>query len=329
MKKSTFAVLVSVFFLCVSSASAEQVNLVVGSGGEGGTYYPLVSEMAQFCDSPTLKITHHIEGGKSVGGSIKNLRNLLNNKIMAGIVQNDVANLEKMKNVKMKRIVALFPLHQEQVHVLVPLITTVEVRPAKKGKFGGLFGAEKAVYAEQENPINNMAQLAGKRVASWGGSVTTDKVMKLMGDISFEIVPTKDRVSAMMLLDTGKVDAVLAVVGAPAKWVEELPKGKYKLLGVTKDLQDKLNDVYDVANVSYDNMGKTGQSLNVFGVDAMMFTRVYRTPKMLNALAEFKTCVREKIFEIQDTPGTHPVWQSIDPTRPMKWDNVFEYDGQQ
>jgi hypothetical protein len=106
-------------------------------------------------------------------------------------------------------------------------------------------------------------------------------------------------------------------------WIESLPKGKYKLLTVSKGTTDKLKEIYSTSSVSYDNMGQTGQVLEALAVDAILFTRTYHTPKMINALKGLQACVRAKIHEIQDTPGTHPVWQSIDPERDMKWDKVF------
>ncbi len=319
MKKIVMLLAVAIIAIAVSSAQAQPVELVIGSGGEGGTYYPVVTEMGEFCNSDTINVVHYLgPDGKSIGGSEKNKRNLLNNKIMAGIIQNDVAQLEKMRNDAMKRLVALIPLHQEQLHFVVPVVAkhTVIVK-----KFGFL-SSQKTVSGA--NPLADVSQLSGKKLAAWGGSVTSAKVVKLMADVGFEIVPTKNRAEAMKLLDSGAVNVVLSVAGAPVKWLEDLPQGKYKLLTVPSSIVDKLADVYDVANISYDNMGKTGQAIKALGVDSILFTRTYRTDKMVNALAELQSCVKEKIYEIQDTPGTHPVWQTIDPSRSVKWDKVFK-----
>ena len=319
MKKNTIVVFCAAAVMSVSmvaTAFAERVDLVIGSGGESGTYYPVMSEISEFCTTSTLGINHNLDPeGKSVGGSVKNKRNLLNNKIMGGIIQADVAHLEKMKNTAMKRVLGLLPLHQEPVHVIVPDVVQVMVQAAKPGKFG--FGAQDAVYAMQSNQLQNISQLTGHKVASWGGSVTSSKVIKMMGDINFEIVPVDNKDAAMRLLDSGQVSAVVSVVGAPAEWVEALPQGKYKLLSVTENTQTKLIDIYSISSINYDNMGKTGQSIDALAVDAILFTRTYRTPKMVQALGELQSCVKEKIYEIQDTPGTHQVWQN------MKWDNLF------
>jgi uncharacterized protein len=316
-----------VFFLFIaavisSPVFAEQTVLTVGSGGETGTYFPIIEEINDFCESDTLLVNHYLVDGKSVGGSVDNKSNLLNNKIMAGIIQADVAHLEKMKNAEMTRVIALLPLHEEQVHVIIPRITKVMVQEAKTGTLG--FGAQEAVYENQENPISDISHLQDLKIAAWGGSVITAKVIKMMGDISFEIVPVADQKAGMSALNSGEVDAVIAVVGAPAKWVEELPRGQYKLLTVSKAVQDKLGEIYNITSINYDNMDDIGQSIEALGVDSILFTRSYRTPKMLDALSELQNCVREKIYEIQDTPGTHPVWQRIDPSREVKWDKTFK-----
>lgn len=332
MKLSKFAALAgAILLLGAPSAFAEPVNIVLGSGATSGTYYPVVSEIAKFCDSDTIVVTHFMdpslgEGKETEGGSVANLRRILDNKATGGLVQLDVAYLEKLANPAMSRVLALLPLHAEQVHVIVP--ASVNVPVLKEEASGGLFGigAHDAIYEDQlqSNPMTTISELAGKRVAAWGGSVTTAKVVDQQGGIGFaEIVPVKDRDEAFGLLNSGQVAAVLAVTGAPTAWVAALPKGQYKLLVAGKTMEEAVSAVYATSGISYDNMGQTGQQISALSVDSLLMTRTYKTPEMVNALAELQKCVQDNIFLIQDTPGTHPAWQTIDPSREMKWDNLF------
>jgi hypothetical protein len=123
---------------------------------------------------------------------------------------------------------------------------------------------------------------------------------------------------------SGEAAAVIAVAGAPVGWIEDLPRGEYTLLTFSDRTAEDLGAVYGTQPVSYNNMGANGQRIDALTVNAYLMTRTYRTPEMINALAELQACVRENIFLIQDTPGTHPAWQMIDPSIEMLWDNVFE-----
>lgn len=333
MKLSKFAALAgAILLLGAPSAFAEPVNIVLGSGATSGTYYPVVTEIAKFCDSDTVVVTHFMdpslgEGKETEGGSVANLRRILDNKATGGLVQLDVAYLEKLANPAMSRVLALLPLHAEQVHVIVPasVTTSVMTQPAVEKSLTNWFGSE-AVYETQtvSNPITTIGELAGQRIAAWGGSVTTAKVVDQQGNVGFaEIVPVKDRDEAFGLLNSGQVAAVLAVTGAPTAWVAALPKGQYKLLVAGKTMEEAVSAVYATSGISYDNMGQTGQQISALSVDSLLMTRTYTKADMVNALAELQQCVREKISDFQDTAGTHPAWQTIDPSRDMKWDNLF------
>lgn len=321
--RKTITALCTFFALTMGAAIsyAEPVTLMAGSGSKEGVYYPVIHEMGQFCNSDNLSIQHYMVNGKPEGGSINNLRNLLNNKIALGVVQADVAHLEKMNNPDMARIQAILPLHLEQVHIIVPRFVSVQTQAATKGVLG--VGAKEAQFANQENSIKDVSQLASRKAAMWGGTLKSGEVIKLMGNVGFEIVRAEDEKDAMAKLDRREVSAVLAVVGAPAKWIEGLPRGKYQLISI-QSVKEKLKSIYGTRTVSYDNLGANGQAIEALSVDSILFTRKYTIPKMVNALAELQACVRKKIGEIQDTGTTHPVWQQIDPARLIKWDNIFK-----
>ena len=306
-----------------TAATAEPISLTIGSGGEGGTYYPVVEEMAQFCNSPNLTISHYTEDGKSVGGSIANLEHLTHNKAQAGIVQLDVAYLQKGTNPALARIQALLPLHAENLHFIVPMMANVMVRPPEEAKATNLWQGSEAVFQLQQNPLASIQDLTGRRVVAWGGSVVSAKVVSQQTGYNFQVLQAKDRAEAMAMISSGQADAVLAVAGYPVDWIGTLPAKQYKLLSVPAGAKAALAAVYDMAGVSYNNLGATGQTLETLKVDAVLMTRTYRTPKMIEALSELKSCLQEKIYEIQDTPGTHAAWQGMDLTRDMKWDNVF------
>lgn len=318
-----FTTLIAVAGIVLATPSfAGPTEVIVGSGSKGGTYFPVVNEISLFCNSSTLTVSPYMDAeGNTGGGSVANLRRILNNEAMGGIVQTDVAFLEKSANPAMARVVALLPLHTEQVHLIVQTEVSVMVKEATEGFLG--IGGSEAEYEVQGNPIRMLSDLKGQTVAAWGGSITTAKVISSQDGLQLDIVDAESQEKAMGMLKSGEVSAVLAVAGAPVQWIEELPAKKYSLLSVSDRDTEALSAVYGVSGISYDNLGETGQRMNALAVDALLMTRTYRTDDMIGALAELQSCVRNKIYEIQDTPGTHPAWQGIDPNRDMLWDNQF------
>ncbi len=321
--KLTSVILCTLAATAMATATfAEPLTLTVGSGGEKGTYYPVISEIAGVCNSDTLFIQHRLDPeGKSVGGSDNNLRGILRNEIPVGIIQLDKAYLELQVNPDMPRVQALLPLHEEAVHVLVPTMVSVLVQEAVEPNFLG-FGAKEAIYDTQPNEARDISDLKGQTVVAWGGSLTTAKIISQLAGLNLDITEVTNEAAAVEVLRAGEAAAIVATVGYPAAWIEALPDGEFTILEATDVVKD-VEAVYSVSGVSYDNLGQSGQAVQALAVDAILFTRKFDKPEMVAALAELQSCVRENISEFRDTLGTHPAWQRIDPAREMKWSNLF------
>ncbi|MEX0918037.1 MAG: hypothetical protein WDZ93_02685 [Candidatus Paceibacterota bacterium] len=305
-------------------AAAAPTTLTIGSGGEGGTYYPVVQQIADVCNSDTLVVQHRLgEDGKSIGGSDNNIRGILRNEIPGGLAQLDKAYLELQVNPDMPRVQALLPLHEEAIHVIVPAMVSVMTVEAEEGFFGTGIGSKEAVYEVQQNPLRDVAGLEGRTVVAWGGSLTTAKIVGQLGRLNLNVISAGNEGEAIQMIRDGQADAIIATVGYPASWIEELPKGEFKLLEVGKQLTEDVESVYGLSTVSYDNLGSTGQGTETLTVDALLFVWEYKTPEFVNALSELQSCVRENILRFQEEPGMHPAWRRINPSREMKWENVF------
>lgn len=311
----------------INVAFAEPVEIVLGSGGKGGTYFPVINEVANFCNSETLLVSNYMDPTRAddptAGGSVENLKRITNNLAMGGLVQADVAALELLgRNPAMARVLALLPLHTEHLHFIVPSVVTVELEAADPGGFLG-FGAKEAVYGQDNNPIDSIDDLTGRTVVAWGGSVVSAQVVDTLLGLGLTVVPVDNQAAGLAAIDNGEADAMLAVAGAPVEWISKLPKSQYSLLTFNDRTAENLAEVYGTQPVSYTNLGTNGQRTDALTVNALLMTRTYRTPEMIGALSELQACVRENIFTIQDTPGTHPAWQMIDPNAEMLWDNIF------
>lgn len=124
--------------------------------------------------------------------------------------------------------------------------------------------------------IQTFADLKGKRVGAWGGSIVTAKGVSAMTGVPYQIVTMKDQPSAIAALNAGQVDAVLAVVGQPATWV----KGLSELNMVPVPSNAKLSAIYAPAKLFYPNL--SAQSVSTFRYKVCWQPATLRPPKKSN-----------------------------------------------
>ena len=94
-------------------------------------------------------------------GSFDNLQGIIDNKFTAGIAQFDVMKFFEEKDPGMSRIKVLMPLHVEEIHI---------VGLNKSDKAGGV-NIQGFNIGGRAVELNSIKDLAGKKVAAWGGSV--------------------------------------------------------------------------------------------------------------------------------------------------------------
>ena len=289
------------------SAFAE-AQIVLGTGGSDGTYFAMANDMIKRCGA-TVTISV-----KETEGSQANLQGIIDNLLTAGIVQFDVMRYYDDKDPAMARIKVLFPLNEEEIHLVAVNKTT------KEDRFLGLSFAQKSLE------IESLKDLAGKTVVAWGGSHLSAEYFQYKLKIPFNLVDlTREKnpsaVAAKMLLD-GQAQALFAVGGAPLKWLrDEKVFGKqFKLVSMGSDVLDQVKGTYNGARLNYPNLAN-GQ-VPTLSVQALFVTRDYRTPDRATALVKLKQCVIENIDHLRDMPGTHPKWRAVNPGRPFeRWAN--------
>lgn len=95
-----FTILFTVLFSLNSAYGTESLNLFrIGTGGKTGVYYPIGNLIAQGISNRSIVITKnknetaqpYFSIAQNSGGSIDNVKGILNNEIEAGLVQADVA----------------------------------------------------------------------------------------------------------------------------------------------------------------------------------------------------------------------------------------------
>lgn len=287
------AVAVSLAF-SVTAASAQQLKVATGS--PEGTYSQMFKEMNDKCAEvlPTIEV--------NTSGSLENITNLLGNQVNAGFVQTDVlyfkGNTEDLSNVK-----TLIALHPEEVHFVARQESGI-----KQGGFAGV-GGKPVVF----QTIND---LSGYKVGAVGGSFISAQVIRLQAEIQYQTVQFDSNKDLLAALQAGQIQAAVLVGGAPLGAVSELDRN-YKLLTIPESTAAKLKGVYRTARVSYPKMNMNG--IPTIATDALLVTREYKTEKYVMGLSKFRSCVLNNLDELKETTGTHPKWQSVDPSNKGKW----------
>lgn len=255
----------------------------------------MFSELVQTCGNtvPLIDVTSN--------GSIDNMNKLIGNEVNAGIVQMDVlwlrAQTQDLGNIK-----TLFTLFPEEVHVV-----------AKSGgkKEGGVMG-----FGAKEVVLNTVSDLRNKNVGAAGGSAVTAQVIRLQGEIPFQLMEFSSTDQVLAALREDKIDAAILVGGQPLGAVANLDRS-YKLLEFPDQVVNRLAKVYTKTAVSYPKMGASG--MVTVSTEAIFVTRDYKTQKYVKSLLDLRSCLFKNIDELKETTGMHPKWGAVNPANKGKW----------
>lgn len=287
--------------VAVAAFATQAQQLVIGTGNPNATYSKMFKEAIAVCNATGMTLVEK----PNDGGSLANIDGMLKNQINGAFVQSDVlfrkAQTENLSNIK-----TLFAFHPEPVH----FVTKAEGK--KTGTLSAI-GLGDTVY------LKNVEQLAGKTVASWGGSLVSAYMIEQIGDVSYKIVDAGSPAAAKKMLDDGSVDAVVATGGYPLGFVEQL-NANYRLMTMGSELIKKLDKSYKPIRLrEYSNMGQNGRGIQTVTTDALLVTRQYKSPQMQNAMKQFRECLVKNVDMIKETLNTHPSWQYVDVENKGVW----------
>jgi TRAP transporter TAXI family solute receptor len=284
---SAMFLLPSVTFAQIDTALRDRTNQgTVGiiSGGVNGTYIRFTTDLSAVLDAEDLRLLSVV--GK---GSVQNIIDLLYLKgIDVAIVQSDVLeflNRQGTYGSIDRQIQYITKLYNEEVHVLT------------------------------RREIATVADLNGKRInvdnQGSGTAMTASIVLPALG-IDYE--PSyHDQSSALAMLKSGEIDALLYVAGQPAQLFTGISKDDgLHLLGL--DYTEELQATYLPARLdggSYPGLIEPGQSVRTVAVGAVM--AIYRWQP---ANARYVKTARfvERFFDRFDEflgPGRHPKWREV------------------
>lgn len=284
--------------LGVTLSAQAQTQLKVSTGSATGTYSRMFKEFAGACKDQIMQIE------TPSTGSVQNMDRLLGNEVNAAIVQTDVL-FYRARNEDLSGIKTLFSLHPEEVHVVTPAVSPI--------KEGGALG-----IGSKPLQLNTVADLQGRNVAAWGGSVVTAQVIRLQSEVAFNVTEVADFKSAKDALDRGQVAAIIMVGGQPMGDVQALTN-MYKLLPFNEQLTSKLKSVYVPAKLNYGNLGQGGSGVQTVATEALFVTRAYKTQKYVESLSALRSCFKTNAVELAETTGTHKKWAVVNTENTGKW----------
>ena len=182
------------------NSGSEKHNLIIGTGGVGGTYYPLGGALAsvwtKYLDNVTVS-------AQSTGASVENTQLLENGEVELALTQNDLAEYAVKGEY-------MFTKQYEKMQLI-----------------GRLYSEPIQVFVRNDSGIKSIADMAGKRISvSYPGSGANANAEQLLGvfgitvkDIKAEYPSNSDTADRMK---DGLLDGMLTTTGAPNATFQEM-----------------------------------------------------------------------------------------------------------
>ncbi len=182
------------------NSGSEKYNLIIGTGGVGGTYYPLGGALAsvwtKYLDNVTVS-------AQSTGASVENTQLLENGEVELALTQNDLAEYAVKGEY-------MFTKKYEKMQLI-----------------GRLYSEPIQVFVRNDSGIKSIADMAGKRISvSYPGSGANANAEQLLGvfgitvnDIQAEYPSNSDTADRMK---DGLLDGMLTTTGAPNATFQEM-----------------------------------------------------------------------------------------------------------
>lgn len=292
MKYSTFnykallAIIVGIM-LGAFQASTFAAEAGIVTGGTQGTYYAFGNDIKRTCSG--LQQFNVLESA----GSLSNIERVLGNPdSQYGIVQQDALLYKTMDGTQpdakktKEKLKMIFPLYNEEIHVLVPA----------------------------NSPLNSLQALAGKKVVvgvNGSGNWVTAQIMQAKTEIAWlpvEIAPQE------AVKQPGAFDAIIAVGGKPLSYLRNDPN--WKLISIS---HPALEGFYSNTSIPEGTYAGSKTRVNTYGVKSILVTFDYKN-QFQQEIAQLTQCIATKLAGGGGT-GTHAKWREVDPSTytEVKW----------
>ncbi|WP_432776158.1 TAXI family TRAP transporter solute-binding subunit [Brevibacillus gelatini] len=282
MKKSSFLISLTLFLsMTLLTACGSSQQLVIATGGTGGTYYPLGGGMADHI----TKNAGVTATAQATGASAENIRLLRDKKADIAFTQNDIAEYAAagtnmfQQDGKIDSFQALGALYDETIQIVVSADSNIKSVADLKGKrvSVGAPGSGTEINAQQILEAYGMTfddtQLQRLSFADSAKAIQDGKL-----DAAFQTAGTPTAAITELAATTGvkiipidsdKIDAIIAKypyyvkTTIPANTYQTVPEevttvSVKSMLLVRSDLSEDL--VYKVAKAIFENTDKLGHA---------------------------------------------------------------------
>lgn len=269
-----FASVLSAVVLLLSASeviAAEKAQIVIGSGGRTGVYYPVAIAICRLVNAKTSE--HNTKCSvESTKGSVNNLNQLRENVMNFAIVQSDwQSHAFKGTNVFEEA-----GPHQELRSVF------------------SLYPEAFTVLARAKSKINNIHDLVNRRVnignPGSGQRATMEILMEAMGwnQASFSLIQEFNSQSQSQVLCDKEVDAIVFVAGHPSGSIKQATtQCDAKIINVTGKEIDALierNDFYRKATIPKGMYRDHTEDAQTFGVSATLVSVSNTSDELVEAV---------------------------------------------
>lgn len=183
-----------------SAESSKKINLIIGTGGVGGSYFPLGGALARVWtrDLPDVNVS-----AQSTGASVENTKLIERGEIELGLTQNDLAEYAYNK---------LYMFDQE--YRRMQAIARIFPEPIQ-------------VFVRKNAGIQSISDIKGKRVSvSYAGSGSTANCAQILGvfDITFDDIKAEHlaNTDAADRMRDGLLDVAFVTTGVPNATFQEM-----------------------------------------------------------------------------------------------------------
>lgn len=276
-----------IFFDFISICYSIDMGIVTGS--EQGTYIKIGRDIARLAEGEDIRLTVHPSNG-----SLDNIADVYERRgVQLGIVQSDVlafikSNNDNKMNAIAKKIKMVFPLYNEEVHLLA------------------------------SRHIKSFSELENKVVAvgpEGSGTFLTASLMFELSGISPARKVSEGGRKALSMLSANKIDAMFYVAGYPVSLFLNLMEEKLHLIPIT---DKSIGEYYTPSTIPLGTYSWQNSPVNTVAVKAVLMSYDYKRMNCTN-VGRLASLIYRK-FDWLKRNG-HKKWNDVDlNSRLKKWD---------
>ena len=219
---------------------AKKVNITIVTGSSSGNYFKIGKSIENECKDNDIKFKV-----KQSKGSLDNYYELISEKASLGIIQSDVYDYLKnqLKDKDIKKIKLVYPLYDEQLHVLI----------------------------KKNSNIKSLIDLKNKKVVvgtiKSGTWVTSKNIMSHL-DLTWKMI-TEEPMKSLDKLKNDEVSAIFYVAGAPIDIINSLEEDEdITLLDISKDLNGSAYSLHTILVNTYPSF--LDKNITTAGITALL-----------------------------------------------------------